>query len=75
MMNHSGPDLDANVVEENWDCCFNMNVKAHLWLFNVAKQYLEERNGSFISVANTPLVPLFIFEFVLRVSPADTVSF
>ncbi|THV52136.1 hypothetical protein BGAL_0088g00250 [Botrytis galanthina] len=45
-------DLDDNVVEEDWDRCFNMNVKSHLWLFHAVKPYLEKTDGSFISTAS-----------------------
>lgn len=47
-------DLDDQVVEEDWDRCFNMNVKSHLWLLYAAKPYLEasEGGGSFITVAS-----------------------
>ena len=45
-------DLDDNVEEEDWDRCFNMNVKSHLWLFHAVKPYLEKTDGSFISTAS-----------------------
>ncbi|TGO27326.1 hypothetical protein BPAE_0044g00610 [Botrytis paeoniae] len=45
-------DLDDNIVEEDWDRCFNMNVKSHLWLFHAAKPHLEKADGSFISTAS-----------------------
>ncbi|CCD44485.1 short-chain dehydrogenase [Botrytis cinerea] len=45
-------DLDDNVVEEDWDRCFNMNVKSHLWLFHAVKPHLEKTDGSFISTAS-----------------------
>ncbi|KAF7898318.1 hypothetical protein EAF00_004764 [Botryotinia globosa] len=45
-------DLDDNIVEEDWDRCFNMNVKSHLWLFHAVKPYLEKTDGSFISTAS-----------------------
>ncbi|KAF7889842.1 uncharacterized protein EAF02_002257 [Botrytis sinoallii] len=45
-------DLDDNIVEEDWDRCFNMNVKSHLWLFHAVKPYLETTDGSFISTAS-----------------------
>ncbi|ESZ95998.1 hypothetical protein SBOR_3618 [Sclerotinia borealis F-4128] len=45
-------DLDDNVVEEDWDRCFNMNVKSHLWLFHAVKPFLEKTDGSFISTAS-----------------------
>lgn len=47
-------NLEEQIIEEDWDRCFNMNVKAHLWLFHAAKPYLEanEDGGSFITVAS-----------------------
>ena len=43
-------DLNDNVVEEDWDRCFNVNVKGHLWLMHAAKPHLEknEEGGSFL---------------------------
>jgi len=47
-------DLEQNVNEDDWDKCFNMNVKAHLWLFHAAKPHFEanEEGGSFLTVAS-----------------------
>ena len=47
-------NLEENVSEEDWDRCFNMNVKAHLWLLHAAKPHLEanEDGGSFVTVAS-----------------------
>lgn len=47
-------DLEQQVNEEDWDRCFNVNVKSHLWLFYAAKPHLEksEGGGSFITVAS-----------------------
>ncbi|KAH8687188.1 short chain dehydrogenase/reductase-like protein [Tricladium varicosporioides] len=45
-------DLEDNVEEDDWDRCFNMNVKSHLWLFHAAKKYLENSSGSFITTAS-----------------------
>jgi NAD(P)-dependent dehydrogenase (short-subunit alcohol dehydrogenase family) len=45
-------DLDDNVEESDWDKCFNMNVKSHLWLFHAAKKHLEQSEGSFITTAS-----------------------
>lgn len=47
-------DLEQQVNEEDWDRCFNANVKSHLWLLYAAKPYLEkaEGGGSFITVAS-----------------------
>ncbi|KAK3940045.1 hypothetical protein QBC46DRAFT_449821 [Diplogelasinospora grovesii] len=44
--------LDDNVVEDDWDRCFNMNVKSHLWLMHAAKPYLEQTEGVFITTAS-----------------------
>ena len=47
-------DIDEQVVEEDWDKCFNFNVKSHLWLLYAAKPYLEasEGGGSYVTVAS-----------------------
>lgn len=47
-------DFDDQVREEDWDRCFNLNVKSHLWLMQAAKPYLEisEGGGSFVTVAS-----------------------
>ncbi|TVY39103.1 Granaticin polyketide synthase putative ketoacyl reductase [Lachnellula subtilissima] len=45
-------DLDDNVEESDWDMCFNMNVKTHLWAFHASQKYLEESEGSFITTAS-----------------------
>lgn len=45
-------DLDDNMEESDWDTCFNMNVKSHLWLFHAARKYLNESDGSFITTAS-----------------------
>ena len=45
-------NLDDNVNEDDWDRCFNVNVKSHLILLHAARQYLEEAEGSFITVAS-----------------------
>jgi NAD(P)-dependent dehydrogenase (short-subunit alcohol dehydrogenase family) len=34
-------DLDDNLVDEDWDRCFTVNVKSHLWLMHAAKPYLS----------------------------------
>jgi NAD(P)-dependent dehydrogenase (short-subunit alcohol dehydrogenase family) len=44
--------LDANMVEEDWDRCYAMNVKSHLWLMHAAKPYLDASEGAFISTAS-----------------------
>ncbi|KAJ8123155.1 hypothetical protein O1611_g9662 [Lasiodiplodia mahajangana] len=45
-------DIDDNVVEEEWDRAFNMNVKSHLWLFHAVKRHLAASSGCFISTAS-----------------------
>lgn len=45
-------NLDDNVNEEDWDRCFNMNVKSHLWLMHASKKWLEESEGAFITTAS-----------------------
>lgn len=47
-------DLDDQVREEDWDRCFNVNVKSHLWLLYAAKPHLEksEGGGAFITIAS-----------------------
>jgi len=45
-------DLDQGVDEDDWDKCFTVNVKSHLWLFHAAKPHLDETEGAFISTAS-----------------------
>lgn len=45
-------DLNENVDEDDWDKCFNVNVKSHLFLFHAAREQLEKSKGAFISVAS-----------------------
>ncbi|KAH6998436.1 hypothetical protein BKA56DRAFT_26722 [Ilyonectria sp. MPI-CAGE-AT-0026] len=45
-------NLDDNVVEEDWDRCFNMNVKSHLFLMHAAKEHLDKTEGAFITTAS-----------------------
>lgn len=42
-------DLDDNVEEDDWDPCFNINVKSYLYLFLVAKKYLSAADSSFVT--------------------------
>ncbi|KAK8089720.1 hypothetical protein PG997_004681 [Apiospora hydei] len=44
--------IEDNTVEEDWDMCFNINVKSHLWLMQAAKKYLDETEGAFITTAS-----------------------
>lgn len=47
-------DIEQQVNEEDWDKCFSVNVKSHLWLFYAALPHLEksEGGGSFITIAS-----------------------
>lgn len=45
-------NLDENVDENDWDKCFNMNVKSHLFLFHAAREHLDKARGAFVSVAS-----------------------
>jgi NAD(P)-dependent dehydrogenase (short-subunit alcohol dehydrogenase family) len=49
-------NLSENVSEKDWDKCWNMNVKSHLWLFNSAKDHLEQSSmkggGCFITTSS-----------------------
>jgi NAD(P)-dependent dehydrogenase (short-subunit alcohol dehydrogenase family) len=45
-------DLDDNINEDDWDKCFNMNVKSHLWLMHASKKWLDESEGAFITTAS-----------------------
>lgn len=45
-------DLDDNVCEDDWDRCFNMNVKSHLWLMHAARPDLDKAEGAFITTAS-----------------------
>lgn len=40
------------MLEDDWDRCFNMNVKSHLWLMHAARKHLDETEGSFITTAS-----------------------
>ncbi|KAI1340406.1 hypothetical protein F5Y15DRAFT_57122 [Xylariaceae sp. FL0016] len=45
-------DINENCYEGDWDRAFNMNVKAHLWLMQSAKEHLDETEGAFITTAS-----------------------
>jgi NAD(P)-dependent dehydrogenase (short-subunit alcohol dehydrogenase family) len=51
-------DLDQQVEEDDWDMCWNVNVKCHMWLLYAAKPYLEKSlktdgvGGAFVTVAS-----------------------
>ncbi|KAF4630335.1 hypothetical protein G7Y89_g7796 [Cudoniella acicularis] len=40
-------DLDDNVNEDDWDKCWNMNVKSHLWLMHAVRPYLDDSEGAY----------------------------
>ncbi|KAH6648284.1 short chain dehydrogenase [Truncatella angustata] len=44
--------IDDNVLEDDWDRCFNMNVKSHLWLMHAAREHLDEAEGTFVTTAS-----------------------
>jgi NAD(P)-dependent dehydrogenase (short-subunit alcohol dehydrogenase family) len=50
-------NLEEQIVEDDWDRCFNVNVKSHLWLLYAAKPHLESHpedgiGGAFVTVAS-----------------------
>ncbi|KAF2240842.1 oxidoreductase ucpA [Trematosphaeria pertusa] len=45
-------NIDEGVNDEDWDKCFVMNVKTHMWLAYAAKDALAETEGTFISTAS-----------------------
>ncbi|KIW53593.1 hypothetical protein PV05_09150 [Exophiala xenobiotica] len=47
-------DLEQNMNDEDWDRCFSLNVKSHLWLFHAARPYVQANSdgGSFLVVAS-----------------------
>lgn len=45
-------NIDDNMDESDWDQCFQMNVKSHLWLFHAARPHLARSKGSFTTVAS-----------------------
>ncbi|KAI9904671.1 hypothetical protein N3K66_001200 [Trichothecium roseum] len=51
-------NLDDNMVEEDWDRCFNMNVKSHLFLMHAAREHLDKTHGCFITTASLAGVTL-----------------
>ncbi|TLS26029.1 hypothetical protein PpBr36_07725 [Pyricularia pennisetigena] len=40
--------LDDNIFEDDWDRCFNVNVKSHLWLLHAARPYLDQVEGCMV---------------------------
>lgn len=45
-------DLNDNLDEHDWDRCFNVNVKSHLFLLHAARADLDAAEGAFITVAS-----------------------
>lgn len=45
-------NIDENINEPDWDRCFNINIKSHLFLFHAAKEHLEASEGSFITISS-----------------------
>ena len=45
-------NIDEAVVDDDWDRCFIMNVKTHLWLAYAAKDALAASEGTFITTAS-----------------------
>lgn len=45
-------DLKDNVDEDDWDRCFDVNVKSHMRLFHLAAPHLRRTEGAFVSVAS-----------------------
>jgi NAD(P)-dependent dehydrogenase (short-subunit alcohol dehydrogenase family) len=45
-------DLDDNMNEDDWDHCYQMNVKSHLFLMHASRKYLEDTGGAFITTAS-----------------------
>ncbi|KAJ1331639.1 ketoreductase RED2 [Microdochium nivale] len=51
-------NLDEQVLEDDWDMCYRVNVKSHLWLLYAAKPHFDANadGGSFVSVASLAAV-------------------
>jgi len=45
-------DIEQQINDEDWDKCFTMNVKTHMWLAYAAKDALASTEGTFISTAS-----------------------
>lgn len=67
-------DLDDNMEESDWDRCYNMNVKSHLFLFHEVKKHLEKTDGSFITTASLAGVKPSGSSMVSRIFDADVCS-
>jgi NAD(P)-dependent dehydrogenase (short-subunit alcohol dehydrogenase family) len=45
-------DIEEGINDDDWDKCFVMNVKTHLWLAYASKDALSATEGTFISTAS-----------------------
>ena len=47
-------NFEEQLNEDDWDRCFNVNVKSHLWLMEAARPHLSasDEGGSFVSIAS-----------------------
>lgn len=45
-------NLDDNIDEADWDTCFNINLKSHLYLFYDTRPHLAATRGAFVTVAS-----------------------
>jgi NAD(P)-dependent dehydrogenase (short-subunit alcohol dehydrogenase family) len=45
-------DIEQQVNDDDWDKCFVLNVKTHMWIAFAAKDALAETGGTFISTAS-----------------------
>jgi NAD(P)-dependent dehydrogenase (short-subunit alcohol dehydrogenase family) len=45
-------DIEQQINDDDWDKCFTMNVKTHMWLAYAAKDALADTEGTFISTAS-----------------------
>ncbi|KAF1979941.1 oxidoreductase ucpA [Bimuria novae-zelandiae CBS 107.79] len=45
-------NFDEGVIDDDWDRCFVMNVKTHLWLAYAARDALADTEGAFITTAS-----------------------
>jgi NAD(P)-dependent dehydrogenase (short-subunit alcohol dehydrogenase family) len=64
-------NLDEADAEEDWDRCFEVNVKSHFRLFRACQAHLESSEGAFIATASVAGVKpsgsslvSFLFQFV-----------
>lgn len=68
-------NLEDGLYEEDWDRCFQVNVKSHLWLFHAVRPYLDETEGAFVTTASVAgIKPSGSSLVSLRGGPADCVA-